>query len=271
MIVVPGCGFMGPRATDSLNRNVPLTTANSISINGFNGSIVVRPGMEGQVEVLAKRTAQGATAEEAEANLDLLEVETVEQDSEVIVRANKPKGFKGGIAYEVTIPPSMQVAATTSNGSIKIESIGSVTAKSSNGSITVNGASGSVQATTSNGSINVDLDNPAEIGLTTSNGSVTFRGLLVPGNHKITTSNGSVNATLRDLPVEVDASTSNGKVRLAGNPGKRSAKAIVGPADSADSKLQIRTSNASVTVNYEQTTTDETVPEETVPADSLGA
>ena len=85
---------------------------------------------------------------------------------------------------------------------------------------------------------------------------MTFRGLLIPGNHTIKTSNGSVNATLQDLPVDVDASPSNGKVRLAGNPAKRSAKAIVGPADSADSKLQIRTSNASVTVNYKETATE---------------
>lgn len=250
LLTFTGCGLLGPSVSDTVTRAVVVGDANAISISAFNGSIKVRQGAGNEIEVIAKRTAQGNSEQDAQSNLEQLKVEAINEGGTIVVRTQKPTNFRGGIAFDVTIPAGMRIDAKTFNGSINVEADGIVLAESSNASIVIRGAAEQVNARTSNGSIDVDLTSAASVDLKTSNASVNLKGSLVAGKHRLSTSNGSVNVTVRDTPVYVSAKTSNGKIRLGDVTGKKDAEALLGNAEISEAELEIRTSNASVNVEY---------------------
>jgi hypothetical protein len=98
----------------------------------------------------------------------------------------------------VSLPPGVKVDARTTNGSVSLHgATGGITARTLNGSINIDGSAGPVEARGINGSIEVALDS------------------LGPDDHVILESvNGTMTAVLpSNLEGEVQLSTVNGKVR----------------------------------------------------------
>ncbi|MFI0940610.1 hypothetical protein [Streptomyces sp. NPDC021020] len=144
-------------------------------------------------------------------------------------------GHNCGADYVVTVPAGLAVAGGTSNGAITLKGVGTADVHTSNGKITVTGATGALKVRTSNGAISVDgtrggvdaqssngkitvtTPAPQDVRAHTSNASITVTA--APGAYRVSakTSNADKNVGIADDPAgtyRLDLSTSNGTLTL---------------------------------------------------------
>ena len=106
---------------------------------------------------------------------------------------------------------------------------------------------------TSNGRITLsDID--GSVSAKTSNGSITFAGSLEPeSRNSLRTSNGDVDLTLVNTSgIKLDAETGNGKISSElpiTITGRSNDGQLTGDIDDGSSSLKIRTSNGDITIN----------------------
>ena len=216
-----------------------------LEVDGFNGSIAVNFGGEGQVLVRASLRQP-----------DRLVYTTQQDGDRIVITARRLGSFfdlisRTSAKIEVTVPRATYVDLDTSNGSITINGIeGGGILNTSNGAITTTNVEGDYTLETSNGRVTVE-NVRGTFDIRTSNGSIVFDGELVPGgDNRIQTSNGSVSVSLPGIPsVRLDASTSNGSIvsRLpmtTTSSGKNHLRATIG---GGDAELSVQTSNGSIT------------------------
>ena len=108
----------------------------------------------------------------------------------VSLEISRPRG--GDTRFEVTVPTGVRVSARTSNGDI-----------------TITGTKGSVEARTQNGDLNI-TDVAEIVDLNTYSGDIIARG--ITGNVEITSLSGEI--MLSDVKGDVDATTVSGDVDL---------------------------------------------------------
>ncbi|MGW5353798.1 DUF4097 family beta strand repeat-containing protein [Streptomyces sp. NPDC004031] len=144
-------------------------------------------------------------------------------------------GHNCGADYVVTVPAGLAVAGGTSNGAITLTNVGTADVHSSNGKITVAGASGAVKVRTSNGAVNV-TGTKGGVDAQSSNGAVTVT-TPTPQDVRVHTSNARVTVTAAPAAYKVSAKTSNAdkKVDIADDP-------------SATYRLDLSTSNGALTL-----------------------
>ena len=99
-----------------------------------------------------------------------------------------------------------------------------------------------------------DASGPAT--LKTSNGSVSFSGLLTGDHNQLNSSNGNLHLSIpADAAAIVDASTSNGRINCklprvsVTSESKTALKGQVGGAGESTVAVRLRTSNGSVTID----------------------
>ncbi len=249
--ILTSCFVIGPTHKEVRQRVVPHVPNKPLVVVSKNGSITVRRESRADVAIEAElrshsneRLAQAKVM--AERNADgALEIGVAWPDGK--------RRARDGCKFTVAIPDVQSARLESSNGSLKLESLGgNAELRTSNGSIRVNDHRGPVKARSSNGSVklanvrgNVDLD--------TSNGSIEAER--VTGTIDAETSNGSIKVEIaRDYRGEFSLKTSNGRLKLdddlkAEVVWKRKKKEAVvrfGGASSPSSRL--RTSNGSITV-----------------------
>jgi DUF4097 and DUF4098 domain-containing protein YvlB len=225
-----------------------------LAVETENGAIRVAAGGEGtEVTVVARLRAY---TEERLAATRVV-AERVEDDT-LAVRVEWPEGGREdneGCSFDITLPDVRGVRLKTSNGTLSLAgATGSAGLETSNGGVTVRGHDGDVDITTSNGAVTAEgLTGAAAIG--TSNGSIKL-GLAPAGAGPVSlrTSNGAVRLDVGSaFAGELSIETSNGSIRVPrGGPGVE-----VRQHDDGSAKLsfgargkpsRIRTSNGSVTV-----------------------
>jgi len=137
--------------------------------------------------------------------------------------------------YVVTIPAGLPVSGGTSNGSVTLSGIGTADVHTSNGKITVTGATGAVKVRTSNGAVSVE-GTRGGVDAESSNGSITIR-TSTPQDIRARTLNASLTVTAAPAAYRISAKTLNGarKVDLADDPG-------------GTYRLELSTSNGPLTV-----------------------
>lgn len=256
-LFVAGCQNWKFSAQRTQNLQV-AGTSGLMKIETSNGSVKVIGSDAELIDVQAKVTANGPTQEDADAMLSEVEIHLDEVDGGFRLYSTQPKLFRGGVSYEVTLPRGMSVDANSSNGAIEVAGIdGQSTLESSNGAIKVVGARSTVKAKTSNGAVSVDAVEPVNVNLRSSNGRITFKGGLVGDDNIVRTSNGAIEVNLEGAAVDVNASTSNGRITVeeAGEPSSTSTKKtklsqVVGTGESEGRKLQLETSNGSITIRH---------------------
>jgi hypothetical protein len=174
-----------------------------IEIRNVNGAIEVEPGTGNTVEVVAKKSARGASAEDAKRNLDRLEILEQSDASSVKVETKARGNFFGGhgsITYVVRVPSGRRLHFSTVNGGVELRSVsGEITAETTNGGVRAHNVSGSITATTTNGGVEVDVAQLGEQGarLECTNGGI---GLRLPA----------------DARASISASISNGGIDTSG-------------------------------------------------------
>ena len=198
------------------------------------------------------------------------------KESQVVLACHRTAQYARMPRLIVSVPPDVSESSQrTAGGSLTAEGFAvPVTLRTAGGSIRVREQRGAaVDAKTSGGSIKVD-GTPGRIDLHTSGGSITFEGTteafdvktsggsikldgarLVTGEHSAKTSGGSVRILLtRDSSIEVDAKTSAGSlnVDLPGAEGERGGSKVSpkyhGQYNGGAAKLRVSTAAGQVSV-----------------------
>jgi len=214
-----------------------VTAAPELKLTTFDGAIELHAG--DSKTVLVEIEKRGPTQE----GLDQLRVETKQDGNRIEVEVKRPSrevaffgmGMTPSAKLIVTMPSEGHVTAKSGDGSITIDDIhgrlelrtgdgsirgrnagGQMTISTGDGSITLDGASGDLDGESGDGGVRVS-GMLATVKLHTGDGSITFRaepGTKMGGDWSLTTGDGSVAVTLpSDFSAELDAHTGDGSIR----------------------------------------------------------
>ncbi len=259
VLVLTACGVvallsMKEKSTRSLNLETN-TTADSIEISTFNGSITIHRGKPGRASGTATIHAKATTQSEAEDRANAIQVHFEDVDGILACVAERPdKKFQCGVAFELTLPPDIPIkiktsngrvtvkeavgplSITTSNGTIDVQSAGSTdNLKTSNGAIILSGACGDFTARTNNGRITLNLE-----------GSWQGKGSLETSNGRI-----SVSCTGK-LASKIFTSTSNGKITYESPNASVRTRDKNHHFDFGPGSLTLKTSNGRIAITSDQ-------------------
>jgi Putative adhesin len=116
------------------------------------------------------------------------------------------------IDYDITLPKTSGISATTGSGDVQIQDVGaSVKAQSGSGSVRVHGVQGPTTLGTGSGDIELQQTGPGDIKAETGSGSVRLQG--VDGALKASTGSGDIEAQGQPTS-DWKLSTGSGSVRL---------------------------------------------------------
>lgn len=273
-ITLPASGERPVIVVEMVNGPITITTAKCKEITGK----------------LTKRGV-GADKEEAEKELQLLAFDfQPNTDGKIVVKALRTDGNKNwkssGAEATLQVPLGSKLELITSNGRIQVTGKNQgVIAKTKNGSVQTREGQSTIDVNTENGAVNcsdvvgnahIVTSNAAvklrgrqlQLDCKTSNGSISFQGDLVAGNHQLHTSNGHITATLpRDINLNLEANTSSGRItnefsfnkNASGTKSnKTNIKGTVGEGES-NQTLVLKTSNSSIAIKRDNGKKDEAV------------
>src|SRR5262245_52727374 len=132
-----------------------------IEIVNVNGKIEVEPSAGSTVDVVATKTAKGASVDAARQALQRIDIQETASPSSVRVETKLQRGdsgfFSGAsleVHYAVRVPESVEVKVTTVNGGIELRGLkGRVDAETTNGGVKAREVSGAIDASTTNGGV----------------------------------------------------------------------------------------------------------------------
>lgn len=201
---------VAPPRADDFHWKGKIPAGQTIEIRGINGGIRATAGTGPEVEVTGVKHAR-------KSNPDDVKIEVVTSASGVTICAVYPgrhgrtnsceAGGHGdnntedndvSVEFTVTVPDGVQLVASTVNGDVGANSLGS-----------------HVEATTVNGSIDVTTKGAAEA--TTVNGSIRVRmGTSMTADAEFTTVNGDITVSFpTGLSCDFEANTVNGSIESA--------------------------------------------------------
>jgi putative adhesin len=211
------------KETAEWRKSYELSPGGHLEISNVNGKIDVEPATGNTVEIVAEKSARGASSEAAKEALRLIEiVETVSPSSIRIETKMQRTGgvFNHGgntqVHYTVKVPASAEVKFTTVNGGIELTGMaGRVKAETTNGGVKAHGVSGPIEASTTNGGVEVELTSMPEGGvkLECTNGGIELR---LPSSAKATISARITNGGINTNGVEISPTGDSTKRRLDG-------------------------------------------------------
>jgi hypothetical protein len=154
-----------------------------VEISNVNGKIDVEPASGNTLEVVAEKSAKGASPEAAKDALERIEIAEAASPSGVKIETRIPRGsfLRGGSAqvrYIVRVPAGADARFTTVNGGVELNGLkGRVYAETTNGGIVAREVAGAIEASTTNGGVDVELSELAEGGakLECTNGGIRLR------------------------------------------------------------------------------------------------
>ncbi len=200
-VVLAGCDISfegGSQVTAREEKHFTVSGTPDLTLTTFDGSIEVRAWDRPEISVEIEKRAPN------KAEADAIEVRVQQTGNRVSVEAVHPKGNRVRIGFSMSptaklvasVPRQCNLTAKSGDGSITIERVaGSIGLETSDGSIGADGVSGKLRAHTSDGSVKVE-DMDGAVDLDTSDGGVTARGKL--NGVRIRTSDGSVSLRLAD-------------------------------------------------------------------------
>ncbi|MFE4870229.1 DUF4097 domain-containing protein [Streptomyces sp. NPDC056682] len=145
-------------------------------------------------------------------------------------------GSHCSVDYTVDVPAGIPVTGSTDAGALKLSAVGAVRVSTSDGEITVQGASGPVDVHTANGAINATGLKGTGVKAQASNGSIS----ITPATRqdvRAQTSNGSISVTAPSGPYRVSAQTQNGNKNIG-----------ITDSPSAPHQLDLTTGNGAITL-----------------------
>jgi Putative adhesin len=226
--------------TAKWEKTYQLAEGGRVEIRNVNGKITVEPSTGNTVEVVAVKTARGATGEAARAELGRIEI--AEQASSDAVRietkvARGERWFGGGtqVAYTVRVPAGAETRFVTVNGGVNATGLnGKTTLETTNGGVVARNIGGAIEASTTNGGVDLEVTRVAE------------------GGVKMSCTNGGLSLALpSDAKASIRASVTNGGIDTGGldlSTTESSRRRLVGTLNGGGPQISIQGTNGGVTL-----------------------
>jgi hypothetical protein len=220
--------------TAEWRKTYDLQPGGRVEIINVNGKIEVEPSIGNSVEVVAKKSAKGATPEAAKENLNRVEIVDASAGSTIRVETKVQRGGwinSGGanVTYTVKVPANADLKFATVNGGVELRGVsGTIEAETTNGGVVARDVSGSINASTTNGGVDIDIVKLGERGarLECTNGGLKLR---LP----------------TDAQATISASITNGGIDTSG--------LLLDTQESSRRRLQARLNGGGPTVHIEGT------------------
>jgi len=226
-------------AQEGFSFDVEVTTQTRLQLNAINGNITITgTSNSDSVFITGVREVRSDTFEDAEANLENLQVDVDVRETVIRVTTIQPEDPDGRtyvVNYEITVPADLLEVIRNANGNVTLESIDAdVDITNANGNITLTDIAGSALVDLGNGQVDgrVTLPSGGTIDIAIGNGGIE---LAIPqstsaqfaaavGNGAVTVSN----LTLEDMVA--------------------STKSVVGRLGSGDGEIVLTVGNGAITV-----------------------
>ena len=220
-MLMTACTVEAQRVEGSFEKTLTVEQQTDVEIMSGSGSIEVRQGTAGRVEIRARIRAgdwgwsrSGLSAQErvkrVEANPPV-----EQQGNTVRIGDIKDPDLRDGvsISYDVTVPPGTALRSKSGSGSQRIEGVdGDLVVSTGSGSVNVRRSGGRVRASTGSGGVTAqDVGGAFEA----STGSGSIDGTGVKGPISARTSSGSIEVT-QTGGGDVEASSSSGSIKVRG-------------------------------------------------------
>lgn len=235
--------------SETIDRTFDVRAGADFVLSNVNGKITISSWDQPKVRVIARKEVDGDRDELKKALADL-RVEMQPRNGGLVVTTHYPKENNGvgsildwlagdhidaNVRYEITVPRSMNVDVTNTNGGIHVTEVnGKHELDTTNGKIEVKRCAGSLDASTTNGGISAELVRVAQgqpLRFETTNGRIE---LALPAgmgaNLDASTTNGSINS---DLPVATTRTSSN---------------SLRGTINGGGTSLRMRTTNGGISI-----------------------
>jgi DUF4097 and DUF4098 domain-containing protein YvlB len=223
--------------------------APALEVDNFSGSIIVRAGEAGALEVTAYKQAR------RKGDLDRIEIDIKKTDGGLAIKTRKPPGVsRASVQFEIKAPADTRVDARTGAGSVRVEGLAQVRVHSGSGTVLVSDVLGAVKADTGSGSIEVrGVRGP----VTVESGSGGLRLYAIEGPVDAQTGSGTVELLGASGPVILESGS--GGIRYEGSPqgecrfqtGSGSISLAL-PSD-LDMAVDLHTGSGRITVDYDVT------------------
>jgi DUF4097 and DUF4098 domain-containing protein YvlB len=170
--------------TAEWRKTYELKPGGRVEIRNINGKIEVEPSTGNAVEIVALKTAKGASEEAAKEALERVTIVEVSSPSEIRIetKLQRTHGWlgmqSGSVKYTVRVPAAVEGAFSTVNGGVELRGLtGRVSAETTNGGVVARDVSGTLEAVTTNGGVDVELARVGEGGakLECTNGGIKLR------------------------------------------------------------------------------------------------
>ena len=191
-----------------------------------SGDIVITRGGGNEIGIEIVKTARGRDDADMKELLQLVDVEVVERNNRVEVRARYPQGdemrrnnrrnFNVSVAYNVTAPAGARVRATSISGTITAKDIrGDVSAESVSGTVRIINGGRVASAKSISGDVEVsESEIDGSLNASTASGSVLLRKVKA---RQVEAGSISGDVVMEDVDAaQVEGQTVSGSVRFGG-------------------------------------------------------
>jgi hypothetical protein len=207
-------------ADSNFDRTLNVSGSPNVSVATGSGYIHLNPGSGNQVHIVAHvRSSHGWMSGGSDVDSRIQQIVSnppiVQNGNDIIIGPEHHNGdlYRNiNIDYEITLPKTSGISATTGSGDVQIQDVGaSVKAQSGSGSVHVHGVQGPTTLGTGSGDIELLQTGPGDVKAETGSGSIRLQGLA--GALKASTGSGDIEAQGQPT-ADWKLSTGSGSVRL---------------------------------------------------------
>ena len=227
-------------ADSNFDRTLTVSGSPNVSVSTGSGYIKLRPGSDNQVHVVAHvRSSHGWMSGGNDADSRIQQIVSnppiVQSGNDITIGERHSNDLFRNISidYEITLPRSSAITASTGSGDLEIQDVGAtVKAQSGSGSVRVHGVQGAATLGTGSGDIEFQQTGPGDVKAETGSGSIRLQGLSgalrastgsgdveaqgqPTSDWKLTTGSGSVRLIVGNAKFNLDADTGSGGINVS--------------------------------------------------------
>lgn len=205
-------------ADGNFDRTLNVSGSPNISVATGSGYIRLKPGSDNQVHITGHVHGHSWMGGDAESRIQqIINNPPITQNGNDITigqRHGDNDLFRNiSIDYDVTLPRSSNIAATTGSGDMEIQDVGaSLKAQTGSGSIRANGIQGQATLGTGSGDVELHHAGPGDVKAETGSGSLRLYG--VSGALRASTGSGEIHVDGQPS-TDWKVSTGSGSIQLA--------------------------------------------------------
>jgi hypothetical protein len=207
-------------ADSNFDRTLNVSGSPNVSVATGSGYIHLNPGSGSQVHIVAHvRSSHGWMSGGSDVDSRIQQIVSnppiVQNGNEITIgeRHSNDLYRNINIDYEITLPKTSGINASTGSGDVQIQDVGAtIKAQSGSGSVRAHGIQGPATLGTGSGDIELQQTGPGDVKAETGSGSIRLNGLA--GALKASTGSGDIEAAGQPT-TDWKLSTGSGSVRLA--------------------------------------------------------